>query len=356
MPAFAQTCTPVSSSGLIGHWKFDETTGLTTADSSGNGHTGTLRNGTLRSTDMPPQVTPNVRSVQFDGADDDVQVAGSNDFNLGTSNFTVSGFARTTAGDRSVLGNFSAAHRGWGLYFYATNRVNFFGYGDLGTNDASQAGVVLDDQWHHVAGVYTRTGPSLTIDTYVDGALVGTNTAVVGDITANSDLLFGHYLGQPNYQGKLDDVRVYTRALSGSEVASLASGCNPPPMCHDQTATIYVQNGVIVGGPNNGQNYNGNIVGTPGNDVIVGPPDSSVNVFGNGGNDTICTGSANDTVSTTSGNDWIDAGDGNNSVGSGGGNDTIRTGSGNDSVTAGSGTDSCSLGGGYNTSTGCENP
>ncbi|MBI3332417.1 hypothetical protein HYZ99_05710 [Candidatus Peregrinibacteria bacterium] len=222
--AYAQVCTPVSTAALLGHWKFDEGAGTTTADSTGNGHTGTLENGPTWTTGTPV-VVPNPAALSFDGTDDQVRVAQSGDFSFGTGSFTVTGFARTATGGTSLLGNFSTSHRGWGLYFYSTNRVNFFGYGNLGINDTSQAVTLLDDQWHHVAGVYTRSGASLTIDTYVDGVLVGTNTATVGDITANSDLLFGKYLLQPHYDGRLDDIRIYGRPLSGAEVGSLAAGC-----------------------------------------------------------------------------------------------------------------------------------
>jgi hypothetical protein len=40
----AQAQTPDLLTGLIGHWKFDETSGTTATDSSGNNNTGTLVN------------------------------------------------------------------------------------------------------------------------------------------------------------------------------------------------------------------------------------------------------------------------------------------------------------------------
>jgi len=59
--------TPYSPSGW---WRFEEGTGTSIADSSGNGHTATLTNGPTFSTDVPVAVFTNTYSVDFDGTDD----------------------------------------------------------------------------------------------------------------------------------------------------------------------------------------------------------------------------------------------------------------------------------------------
>lgn len=216
-----------TTSGLDGYWPFNEGTDTTTFDMTGMGHDGALQNGTAWASGNPA-ISPNPFGLAFDGTDDMVSVTDSNAFNYGTQDFTVSTFVRTTEGNRSVLGNFSAGHKGWGLYIYNTNQVNFFGYGTAGNNDAAKPAVVLDGDWHHITGVYKRSGNDLTIETYVDGVLVGSSTATVGDISANSTLYFGQYMPQPGLNGSLDDVRIYDRALSPSEVANLAGGCSNP--------------------------------------------------------------------------------------------------------------------------------
>ena len=207
---------------LVGYWPMEEGgVSVTTADLTG-GNDGTLENGVLWT--GAGGVMGSTDSLTFDGTDDQVRVANSSDFAFGTTEFTVSLFANTTTGDRSVLGNYDGD--GWGLYFYSDGRVNFFGYGTGGSNDNAFLGGVLVGGWHHVTGVYKRSGADLTIETYVDGALIGSNTATVGDITSGSDLLFGRYLLQPHYAGLLDDVRIFGRALTGAEVAVLSTGCD----------------------------------------------------------------------------------------------------------------------------------
>lgn len=408
-----------------GYWPFDENSGVIANDIVGN-RDGLLENGPTWVAGAT-QVSPNVSALSFDGTDDDVRVStGASAFNFGTTNFTVSLFMKASSGQRGVLGNYSAAHKGWGLYVYSDGRLNFFGYGSTGINDSSQAASVLNNQWHHVAGVYTRSGNNLTIDTYVDGVLVGTNTAGVGDISANSDLLFGKYTDQPNFQGSLDDIRIYSSALTANQIAQLSS-CSgnqtssmssvssvssassvssvssassassvsslsssslssssiassvssaississsvassississssstsssssvaAVPTCNNVPATIYVNaNGIIVGGPQNGQMYFGSLQGTSGNDVIVGTNGSDT-IGAKEGNDTVCGRDGGDILYGDAGDDFIN-GEGGNDIVLGGigndflvgstGNEILNGDDGNDIACAGPGTD-----------------
>jgi Ca2+-binding RTX toxin-like protein len=372
---FQNSCTPVNNNDLEGYWKFDETTGITAIDSAGGDNTGTHENGPMYVAGNPA-ISPNPSALKFDGTDDHVRVADSNDFDFGTGSFTVSAFVKTGTGDTSVLGNFDATQRGWGLYLYDSGRVNFFAYGSAGANDTSFGAPVLDEGWHHVAGVYTRSGASLTIDMYVDGVLVGSNTSTVGDITSSSDLLLGHYLGQPHYDGVLDDVRVYDRALSANEIPSLSNGCTIPaasssssssnssssnsssssmssstssmsssssstgsaPICDNQTATIYVQNGIIVGGPDNGDSYNGTLRGSNANDVIVGTSTDD-RIRGSNGDDVICGGDGNDELRGDNGMDRLFGENGADELNGGNGNDTLNGAAGVDELDGGNGDD-----------------
>lgn len=432
--AQAVVCTPVSTSQLLGHWKFDEGTGTTTADSTGNGHTGTLENGPTWSTGTT-LISPNPAALSFDGSNDRVRVADSSDLRFGTGSFSVTAFARTNAGNRSALGNFNPSNQGWGLFLTGSG-VNFFAAGDAGSNDPTFSASVFDNNWHHLAGTFSRSGSSLTIRTYVDGGLIGTSTANVGDISSPSDLLFGRFLPEAHYLGRLDDIRVYGRALSASEVDSLADGCNGissssgssaststgssvssnlssisssvssalsslfssslssslsssasplsapssissfssqsspssvssastsrssplsslsggssvssliasassasggVPTCNGQTATIYVVNGVIVGGPDNGDPYRRRLRGTNGNDVIVGT-NGKDRIRGRDGDDVICGRGDDDRIWGNDGDDVLKGGAGNDDLNGGDGDDDLYASSGNDDLRGG---------------------
>ncbi len=67
------------------------------------------------------------------------------------------------------------------------------------------------------------------------------------------------------------------------------------PLCDGVSATIYVQNGLIIGGPDDGAPYTGTLTGTDGDDVIVGTPAADI-IDGKLGDDLICGGNGNDTL------------------------------------------------------------
>lgn len=212
---------------LIGHWKLDEGTGSVIAfDSSGENNHGVHQNGPVYVAGNP-LISPNPSALDFDGTDDDILVPGF-DFSFGTSNFTVSTFLKTTAGDRSVLGHFDnngSGTRGWGMYIDDSNKIDFFANGDAGTNNLAHNATLLNGQWHHVAGVYSRSGSLMTINAYVDGVLAGSSTSTVGDISVNTSLFLGKYhLLVPHFDGTLDDVRIYDRVLTAAEIAACSGG------------------------------------------------------------------------------------------------------------------------------------
>jgi hypothetical protein len=111
------------------------------------------------------------------------------------------------------------------------------------------------------------------------------------------------------------------------------------PTCNGVAATIFVNaQGVIVGGPNNGQTYQGKLNGTPGPDVIVGTsgPDE---IAARAGDDLICARDGNDEIEGGPGNDRIFGEGGNDDMSGGRGNDTMTGGPGADKFRGGTGTD-----------------
>lgn len=94
------------------------------------------------------------------------------------------------------------------------------------------------------------------------------------------------------------------------------------PTCNGQVATIYVEAGLIVGGPDNGLSYLGTLTGTNGPDVIVGTGGADVINAGNG-DDTVCALGGDDTVDGNNGADWINGGSGTNSINGGNGNKDV---------------------------------
>jgi sialidase-1 len=84
------------------------------------------------------------------------------------------------------------------------------------------SGAYLDGRWHHVAGVLGRTGLTL----YVDGVARVMDPTARPLIYVARDLWVGRReLGATNnFQGGIDDVRVYRRALAAQEIQEIALG------------------------------------------------------------------------------------------------------------------------------------
>lgn len=114
---------------------------------------------------------------------------------------------------------------------------------------------------------------------------------------------------------------------------------SPPelaPQCSSNAATVFVRDGFIIGGIDNGTLYNGRLRGAGGSDVIVGT-------------------TGNDILEGLGGNDWICGGAGNDTIKGGKGSDRLFGQSGKDKLTGGSGrSDRCSGGPDKDTFTTCE--
>ncbi len=123
------------------------------------------------------------------------------------------------------------------------------------------------------------------------------------------------------------------------------------PTCTGSPATISVQDGRIVGGPDDGRRYRRVLRGTAGDDVIVGS-DGPDRIKGLGGRDAICGGGGQDDIEAGDGDDVIDGGTGNDKIKGQAGNDTIDGGDGNDRIVGGLGDDRIDGGAGANRSKG----
>ena len=214
------------TAGLIAYWKLDENSGATTADSSGNGHTGTLTNG-------PTWTAGQVNAgVSFDGVNDQVVNNGIADV---TNNFTISFWAQPTA-THEIDGESTAGFGGtagqryalWPLWYDNGHTGAGVSVGSNGVSVYEHAANYMPaplvysgslNGWTHVTVVYENKQPKL----YINGSLVSTGlTSPMSFVHINPFELGGDVYGY--YAGKLDDIRVYNRALSAAEVATLPNG------------------------------------------------------------------------------------------------------------------------------------
>ena len=199
------------------------------------------------------------------------------------------------------------------------------------TPDPSTAGQAVTVSYTVVpaSGNGTPTG-NVTVTDGVDSC---TGTVAAGQCsitltTVGARTLIATYSGDNSYNGSISAGALHTVNPTGGGTLT----------CNGLTATIYVLNGKIVGGPDNGKTYAGKLKGSKDNDVIVGTEGNDI-VTADNGNDTICGLGGNDALSGNNGDDYIDGGSGNDKVDGGSGNDTLFGGDNDDTVEGNDGND-----------------
>jgi RHS repeat-associated protein len=209
-----------TSSGLKGYWKFDENSGTTATDSSGNSNTGTLSSGAAWTTGQSGTAT------NLDGVDDYVQVGAQSSLVM-TNACTLSAWIYPTgAGSLGAYGGIIVNKEGeYELARFADGTIQWaFANTNPGWNWINTGYVAPLNQWTHVAVTYD----SGTVKTYINGTLTHTysGSGTIGDVepSLNDFRIGGRQVASHHFQGRIDEVRVYNRALSASEVPTLQSG------------------------------------------------------------------------------------------------------------------------------------
>jgi len=98
----------------------------------------------------------------------------------------------------------------------------------VGAGNTAEAALPSVGAWHHVAGTYD----GVTVRLYVDGVEVAAKATTVAAVPVTaSNLHIGHKdtesIASDSFSGVLDEVVLYSRALSVAEVRLLFSGKTP---------------------------------------------------------------------------------------------------------------------------------
>jgi len=219
----AGDASPGGSAGPVGWWKFDEGAGLAANDSSSNGNTGDLVGG-------PAWVAGRLRSaLSFNGASSFVTGRSPGTaFPTGSAPRTIAAWIRMppAAGRGNTIffsGNLTPAQATeFYLQVLPNGRV---AVGSLAAGAGLSGSRTVDNSdWHLVAGVY-EGAPSHIAKIYVDG-IPDTERALAPLQTGSaSNWRIGQYgAGGETFNGTIDDVRLYNRALGASEIQALFAG------------------------------------------------------------------------------------------------------------------------------------
>ena len=228
---------PTNNLGLVGYWPMSEGSGTVVGDFSGNHLSGTL------SGSIPPSwVAGKFGTALGSHVFGDTVMSGTANLLKSASAFTLSEWvysnATPSADTRFIAGKFEGGTTGWGietsvasfgstddfLAFVENGGVDAYG---ITTTHALQTG-----KWIFVTEVFdgTQSGDSNRLKLYVNGIQQTLNFTHAPGIPATTDTsTFLFSLGDWDngngggavFDGNIDDVRLYNRAISATEVANL---------------------------------------------------------------------------------------------------------------------------------------
>ena len=213
----------VTSLQLHTQLSFDEASGATAADATGNGHTGTLIGGASRTAGRS---TGN--AVLLDGSSGYVSLP--NDIVEDISDFSIAAWVFRNSAATKAWERIFDFGTGTGRYMFLTpasgnGQVEFAITlnGSRNQRLVTGAAPIPSSQWTHVA--VTLSGSTLTL--YLNGAQVGQTTGAnftpwrLGP-TAQNWIGRSQFPADPYFNGAIDDFRIYRGALPAAQVAMLA--------------------------------------------------------------------------------------------------------------------------------------
>ena len=198
--------------GLMAAFAFDEAAGTTVNDASGRNHAGMISGATWAAGRYG-------LALAFDGVDDSVSIADSPDLDL-TTGMTLEAWIYPTAynGWEQILLKEASGVEAYALYGRsgAAGPTGSIARNGAATLVSTPTNLPLSS-WSHVASTYD--GAALRL--YVNGALVS-SVAISGpiDVSAGPLKIGGNSIFAEWFNGRIDDVRVYNRALTQAEIQS----------------------------------------------------------------------------------------------------------------------------------------
>ncbi len=217
---------PSNNLGLIGYWPFNEATSTIATDFSGNG-----RHGTLSGNAVTWVSGKRGSALNFGGTDDNVTLGQLSAISA-QQKITVSAWIYDTAGtaSKSIVSRYTA---GVPSFVFYVSDPGDGGGDDMEFNpDGAEAGyttgnVHQTNRWEHWVVVYDGSQADADkITFYLNGTaqaetLTSTPVGATTDSSTNVVRIGADSDQAADFTGKIDEVRIYSRALSASEVANL---------------------------------------------------------------------------------------------------------------------------------------
>ncbi|MDO8424339.1 MAG: LamG domain-containing protein, partial [bacterium] len=211
--------------GPTAYWKFDEGSGSTSYDSSGNSNTGTLTNMNVTTATSSWSQGKYGTALNFDGVNDYVTVPNSSSTDLSGA-ITISAWINPSGwgagggyGHIAAKSPDSAVTTGYSFYVVTPGSLKF--YANNGGIALTVPNVISLNQWQHVVVTYDKQ----LLKIFVNGALKGSVPYAAAITTNASAFLVGaRAAGWYNFDGSIDDVRIYNYARSADQITQDYNG------------------------------------------------------------------------------------------------------------------------------------
>jgi len=201
----------IIQNGLIAYYRFEDD-GNVLHDYSGNNYHGTLKN-------SPTWETGKIGNcLEFDGVNQYVETS-SDPINASSANseFSISFWIYPTAAAdgnlRHVIDDGIWTNGSYVFYISSgMSRIVFGIQNDSGTRNETANAVISVDTWQHVVGVWDGTNTKI----YIDNSLSSNSGSIGGSVSGQSWLRIAQ--ATTDFEGKIDEIRIYDRALSSDEI------------------------------------------------------------------------------------------------------------------------------------------
>jgi hypothetical protein len=207
----------VAPQDLVAHWSFDEGSGEVAKDLTGHGHDAALKN-------IEWVRSPRGYALRFDSKDDLAQYGDVESMNL-AGDITLAVWLRTDSSVEPKTNRIIFGDTGLGVERNMNLRMDGYGYLRFewadGERNASllASNSLLNGTWKHVVVVGDSRAKLATM--YVDGRQVAQMTMPLPISKAPTKERLTGWFYNGYFQGDLDDIRLYSRALAPAEVTQL---------------------------------------------------------------------------------------------------------------------------------------
>jgi hypothetical protein len=218
---------PQTERKLVAWWKFDEAEGSNAVDSSDNEFAGTL----IGNPQWQPAAGKIGGALAFDGDGDSIECGPDEGLNI-TGAVTIAAWiklSKSTA-DQKIAGNQDNISGGYKLSIFSDKaELEVRDSGNLLRNNRFVDGgtVLQPDVWYHIVGTYSQGG---SIKTYVNAKLDREQETTNILAASSGPLKIGcePFSGGCQFNGLMDDLRIYNYPLSDAEVEALYAGKETP--------------------------------------------------------------------------------------------------------------------------------